>query len=270
VDALNRYLIFGRRKVHGWLDSDSAVVISALADIQHAAGYRGAVGEIGVHLGRLFILLLLTTASDEGNFAIDVFEEQQLNVDRSGRGDRKLFLENVRRWAGDARRVSIIARSSLDVRREDIVGQCGEVRLASIDGGHTRECTINDLRLIESVLTEHGIVIVDDYFNSDWPDVSAGTAEYLLNQKSKLRPFAISPGKVYLTARENGAGYRAQLRKRFDLIKTSQMFGADVDIYRFTPQNPNLVQHLKLAVKDSSVGPYLLAAKNAVRSFSRH
>ena len=265
MDRVVRYLTFGQRKVEGWLDPDSAKIISALGDIQRAAGYHGAVGEIGVHHGKLFILLLLLTARDEGSFAIDVFEQQHLNTDRSGRGDRERFLDNVRRWAGNDRKVSIIARSSFDVRRDDIVEGCGDVRLASIDGGHTKECTINDLRLIESVLTEHGIMIVDDYFNSHWPDVSAGVAEYLLDRKSKLLPFAISPNKVYLTAHINSVFYRAQLRQRFNVFKTSQMFGADVDIYQFTPTKPNLIEHLKLAVKEGPAGPYLLTAKNAVR-----
>jgi hypothetical protein len=269
VDTVVRYLIFGQRKVAGWLDPDSAEIISALGDIQSAAGYHGAVGEIGVHHGKLFILLLLLAANGEGNFAIDVFEQQHLNIDRSGCGDREKFLANVRRWAGNDRKVSIIARSSFDVRREDIVERCGSVRLASIDGGHTKECTINDLRLIESVLTEHGIIIVDDYFNSHWPDVSAGVAEYLLNRESELLPFAISPNKLYLTARANSAFYRAQLRQRFSVFKVSRMFGADVDVYQFTPEKPDFIESLKIVAKKSPAGPYLLTAKNAVRHVFR-
>ena len=269
VDTVARYLTFGQRKVEGWLDPDSADVIAALGDIQRAAGYHGAVGEIGVHHGKLFILLLLLTAWDEVGFAIDIFEQQHLNIDRSGHGDREKFLDNVRRWAGNDRKVRIIACSSLEVRREDIVEQCGDVRLASIDGGHTKECTVNDLRLIESVLTEQGIVIVDDYFNSHWPDVSAGVAEYLLDRKSRLLPFVISPNKLYLTAGTNSAFYRAQLRQRFNVFKTSRMFGAEVDIYQFTPTKPDLIGYLKLTLKEGPAGPYLLTAKRAVRHLLR-
>jgi hypothetical protein len=261
-DQLVRYLTFGRRTVGGWLGFEVAAFIAALGDIQRSAGYRGAVGEIGVHHGRLFILLLLLLDKDEGNFAIDVFEQQHLNTDRSGRGDREVFLSNVQRWSG--REASIIARSSLEVRQEDILSLCGRVRLASIDGGHTRECALNDLRLIEGVLTDQGIAIVDDYFNSNWPDVSAAVAEYLFDKTSKLVPFAVNPNKVYLTARTNSAFYRAELRKRFTPIKGSKMFGYEVDIYEPAPTNPGLIEHFKLTLKESPIGPYLLVAKSAL------
>lgn len=269
MNALERYLIFGLRKVDGWLDPGSAEVIAALAAAQRAAGHCGAVGEIGVHHGKLFIVLLLTAAADEASFAIDVFEQQDLNSDQSGRGDRVRFLENMRQWGVGDRRISIIARSSLEVRADDIIGRCGRVRLASIDGGHTRECTINDLRLMEGVLAERGIVVVDDYFNCSWPDVSAGVAEYLFDRDSRLRPFAISPNKLYLTAPANSEFYRAQIRRQFPLGKTSQMFGADVDIYHLAPQEQHLRHHLKLALKQSTAGPYLLAAKSRVASLWR-
>ncbi|MGA8026438.1 MAG: hypothetical protein WB992_04780, partial [Bryobacteraceae bacterium] len=98
MNDLDRYLRFGRRKVPGWLTADSAEVIVALAAIQHELGYRGAVGEIGVYHGKLFILLLLTAAVDECGFAIDVFEKQNLSADQYHGCTMQMFQDNVRRW----------------------------------------------------------------------------------------------------------------------------------------------------------------------------
>lgn len=264
MDALvQRYLIFGLPKVQGWLDFDSAEVIAALADVQRTAGYKGAVGEIGVHHGKLFILLLLTADENEKSFAVDVFEHQHLNIDGSGRGDKEKFLENICQWTKNNQIISILPKSSFDVSPNDIVGQCGYVRLASIDGGHTKECTLNDLDLIENVLTDNGVAIIDDYFNCDWPDVSTGVAEYFLSKKTKLVPFAISPNKVYLTKFDNSEFYRAQLRRKFKPYKNSKMFGAEVDIYNFTPSGWK--GYLKMATKESPVGPYMRALKNVLR-----
>lgn len=263
MNAVDRYLIFGLRHVEGWLDPYSADVIRALSDIQRRLGFVGAVGEIGVHHGKLLILLILTAAEHEKAFAIDVFENQELNVDLSGRGDKEKFLSNLARWAGTPRAISTIAKSSFEVRPEEILSACGRVRIASIDGGHTEECALNDLRLIEAVLTEEGIAILDDYFNPHWPGVSTGAAKYLCDPNTALRPFAISPNKIFLTAPPNADFYRTKLRqqKNFNVEKTAKMFGYEVDVYGCFQPKLTLRRCIKELVKKSSLGPYILAIK---------
>ena len=243
---IERYLIFGSSRVEGWLHAYSAELIRLLAQIQIAAGFRGAVGEIGVHHGRLLILLLLCKLPTERAFAIDVFERQELNIDRSGHGDLCRLLDNVRQWA-EGVDVIIISKSSLEVSPTEILDQCGPVRLASIDGGHTAECTCKDLMLIDKVLAEHGVAILDDYFNPEWPDVSTGTARYLLDTNSKLRPFAISPNKIYLCRSEYSILYRQQIAAAGMLgnPKRSRLFDCEVDIYGAPPFAPPIRIYLR-------------------------
>jgi hypothetical protein len=261
MSALDRYLIIGMRRVEGWLFDYSPKFIAGLSEVQRSAGYSGAVGEIGVHHGKLFILLLLTSSGTEKAFAVDVFENQHLNTDGSGRGDRGIFLANIRRWAGSDERVAIIARSSLEIGPEDILAASGRARLVSVDGGHTEECTLNDLVLAQSVLHDAGVVILDDYFNQGWPDVSAGVAKYLARPESKLRPFAISPNKVYFTDPRYAAFYRAEMRRKFAREKESRMFGSAVDIYGILPPKPTLAWFIKERVKKSQLGIPLLTVK---------
>lgn len=92
------YLRRGCRNVGGWLFPYSARFIDSLLALQLESGVRGAVGEIGVHHGKLFILLALGRRPDEAAFAIDVFGDQHLNTDASGAGDRDIFVANTRRW----------------------------------------------------------------------------------------------------------------------------------------------------------------------------
>ena len=91
---LRRYLSDGLGRVEGWLDPRSAKVIAALGEYQTAQGIRGAVGEIGVHQGKLLVLLDLIKAKGELSFAVDLFDEQQFNVDRSGLGDYSQLARN--------------------------------------------------------------------------------------------------------------------------------------------------------------------------------
>lgn len=237
AEKLRLYLQQGHWEVEGWLDPYSAVFIASLGSIQCANDVAGATGEIGVHQGRLFILLDLLKRDAEHSVALDVFEYQRLNLDNSGCGDLERFVANLARWTGRARNVHIVRNSSLLVGAQDLVQRAGAFRLLSIDGGHTEECALNDLKLAEQVLHHHGIAILDDHFNQSWPGVSTGTARYVLEAGSILRPFAISPNKVYLANPEAHDFYKTMLRMReadhFD--RSSSMYGSPVDIYGCEP-----------------------------------
>jgi hypothetical protein len=227
---LETYLSDGMRKVEGWLNPFSARAIATLATAQPRPG---ALGEIGVHHGKLFIVLALCAAPEERLFAIDVFGKASLNLDRSGAGDERRFRANVKLWAG-REDVVVLTDSSLDVRAETVRAACGPARFISIDAGHTAECTQNDLRLAEALLRADGIAVLDDFFNGNWPGVATGGARYFAGAPDGLAPFAITPNKVFLARRPAAPAHRAALRAGLGahLDKESEMFGAPVDIYQ--------------------------------------
>ena len=258
------YLKRGYRKVGGWLFPYSARFIDGLLDLQLEADVRGAVGEIGVHHGKLFILLALGRRADEAAFAIDVFGDQHLNADGSGAGDRSIFLANTRRWlAAETGRLDVLQRSSLDVRPEEILERSGPVRMASIDGGHTEDCVINDLMLVQSVLAPKGVVILDDLFNEFWAEVSSGVARYLHDPAARLRPFAITPNKTYFTAAEDVTFYRRSLRSRNDYYyeKSARLLGSDLDVFGTQPYTFSLKKRLIEWIRATPAGPYAKALR---------
>jgi hypothetical protein len=263
---LDRYLLFGLRRINGWLLPYTAEFIAAIADVQRRAGFRGSVGEIGVHHGKLFTLLRLATDRDDPAFVIDVFENQALNIDHSGRGDKDVLRNNLVRWSGSAEGITLISKTSLEVEPEEILVPCGKVRLASIDGGHTAECVYNDLKLMDAVLHDYGVIALDDYFNEDWPDVSNGTARYMYEKDTRLRPFAVAPGKLFLTTAAFNEFYRTKLVSEtpFRSAKSSEMFGMKVDIYHGPRTMPPIGTYIREALKASAVGPYLLMAKRGL------
>jgi len=265
MNGVDRYLR-QHNKVPGWLDDYSARFIAELGRIQAARHFQGSVGEIGVHMGRLFILLRLLTAPDERAIALDVFENQQLNLDHSGCGDEQQFRKYVERWAS-LRNVEIIRVSSLDAKANDIVSRVGFLRLLSIDGGHTAECTLNDLRLAEHTVAPFGLVILDDFFNPSWPDVAAGAARFLSDDGTTLRPFAITPNKVYLARKPYRELYITELRAtQSDFYeKESRMFGSSVAIFGVEPETYRLERRLKRWLKASAAGPSLVSARRHFR-----
>ena len=139
--ALADYVKRKHHSVQRWLDDFSARLICAIATILDNAGRHGAAVEIGVHHGRLFILLHLASTG-ERDLVIDVFEDQELNVDSSGKGDKAIFLRNLQRFGGDPARVNILQKSSLAVQPAQIIERVGRPVTFSIDGGHTVECAM--------------------------------------------------------------------------------------------------------------------------------
>ena len=229
-------------------------MIAHLSRIQSEHGVRGATGEIGVHHGKLWLVLHLTTLRDETCFAIDLFDDQARNIDHSGKGDLARFKQNIGRFSVDDGNVVIWPTSSLDVKPTDIVERCGRVRLFSIDGGHTAECTYSDLALADQSIVDDGIVVLDDFFNPHWPDVATGASAYFRAEKTTLKPFAIAPGKVLLAKRAAHALYRNELKRVFGpkhCEKVGTMFDCDVDIYGIVAASRSRAYRTMLAVKQA-------------------
>lgn len=218
--------------MQGWLLADAVEMLLRAFDVQTCAGIRGAACEIGVHHGRLFILLALATRADELAVAYDLFDHQDENVDRSGHGSLVRLLENAKVHDCDGSRIKPIAINSLSLTPDRIVADCGQSpRLFSIDGGHTANVTFNDLDLAAETVCEGGLVILDDFFNPDWPGVAEGACRFLLARPESLRPVAIGGNKVLLTTDANWAAtYAAALRRLSGdyVIKDSIMFGQPV------------------------------------------
>lgn len=266
--ARRRYLSAGLKQVEGWLDPLSARFIAEIDRIQQELGIRGGVGEIGVHHGKLFILLHLMLREGERSFALDVFEQQELNTDRSGRGDREQFLHNVVRWAGRAELVDIFADSSENVSAEEIVARTGRVRIFSVDGGHTEKLTMNDLGIAERALSPGGVVIMDDYFNAHWPDVSCGVGRYFRESGTRLRPILICPNKLLLCEAPYAAAYQDafQQRFRYAYLKRTVMFGASVLIFDSLDHLPHRWERRRMRIGDRLRGTVAFAVYRKLAS----
>lgn len=229
---LSAYMRTGQKKVQGWLSSIGLNVIVELALIQKEMFLAGPVCEIGIHHGKLFILLHLLSDQSEKSVAWDLFERQEENLDRSGRGNRSIFMENLRRSRCDLERVKIISENSMNLTVEAIKSACeGKPRLFSIDGGHTAEITYNDLSLASQTLSEGGLIILDDFFNEAWPGVAEGTCRYMFEHGNALFPVVIAGNKYIFTNNERAAKtYIDRLDKphKWHHPKRSRAFGKEV------------------------------------------
>lgn len=213
-----RYVLVGQHTVFGWLEELGLLFIDALERAQRDAGVSGNVAEIGIHHGKLFLVLSLLRGVGETAVAIDVFEDQHLNVDASGLGDRGAFEANLRRWHRDATGIVVHQADSRTVSGADLRDLAGgPCRLVSIDGGHTAELTEQDLGTAADALADGGIVILDDCFNALFPAVSEG-AQQFLRRRHDIVAIGAAGNKTFLTQREHAPRYRKAMAARADTL----------------------------------------------------
>lgn len=144
--------------------------------LQRDAGITGDAAEIGVFHGKF--LLALANLLDPGGkvTALDVFEDQARTLDGAGVGSLDRVQANVELYAPPGLDFAYIQADSSTLTtadRVDLVRTRGPFRLFSVDGCHTTEHTLADLRTAEDCLSPGGVIILDDYMQPHWPGVTA-------------------------------------------------------------------------------------------------
>jgi hypothetical protein len=195
---LEKYLNSDYKKVKGWLHRVDGEIIKSILGYQNDVRTEGSIAEIGLHHGKLFIALAMCLKNNEKAYGIDIFDKQEFNLDNSGKGSFFEFKKNLEKFNIPNETLVIDNRQSEIINRLDIIEKVGRIRFFSIDGGHWKDVVSNDLFLAENTLIDGGVIALDDFLRSEWPDVSLGYFSWLNQTNSNLVPFAIGFNKLYL------------------------------------------------------------------------
>jgi hypothetical protein len=137
---LRNYLDNGFHTVEGWASDQLFQTIDLLSSLD--INRSGGCAEIGVHRGKFYLLLNQVVDAGERSWAIDVFDNQELNVDGSGSGWSDYlatFQANLQKFdAHGGANTEIVVGDSTDpaLNLESRIG-LGALRFMSVDGGHT-------------------------------------------------------------------------------------------------------------------------------------
>jgi Methyltransferase domain len=201
-------------QVEGWFMPHAMYSVLILMRLQLMAGVGGAIGEIGVHYGKLTSFLAYFAREDDINrrqlFAADLFEGmQELNVDNSGSGNRDKFTEALLLSGStieDHFVLSVGPSQKIKSPGYFIKNNLAPFRFFSVDGGHTYETALADMFTIEQHITEGGIVMLDDFLRVDWWGVTEAAYEYK-KRGGKLVPFAFVANKLFYTTESHHEFY---------------------------------------------------------------
>lgn len=230
-----RYIRRDKFYIDGWLRSEAALTMVALTESQRTLDLTGGVAEIGVHHGKLFILLYLLSRAPEKVVAIDLFEDQHLNIDQSGSGDLAKFCRNLERHA-DSSRLVLHQGNSMDLGGADLTRLAdGPLRFFSVDGGHTAPLTAHDLETAEASIAGGGIIVVDDVFNEHWPGVGDGVHQFF-ERRRNLVPFAIGANKTYFCRPSHRDIYHDAAASAASAVTRTEFLGQPVAYLNFWRQ----------------------------------
>jgi len=214
VTRLNRYIADWAPKIEGYGSADVlGVMLPILNTFQLAQGITGHIGEIGVHHGRLFLAMDALRRDGERAVAADVFGDQALNIDGSGAGNREIFEKHVASVSHDPEGVVIFEGDSLSTKfHASMRGNGLQFRIFSVDGGHTAQHAINDLKIAEAHLAQGGVVLLDDFFNPAFPGVTEGLYRYLDN-RPPLVPVCTVSSKLILCSISFASSLRDHIKR---------------------------------------------------------
>jgi len=201
MQAVQDYLAGPFTTIQGWCIPQLWQFIQPIHEFQAQNGPLRPVAEIGVHYGKFFIGLAKTKAAPRGNFAIDVFDMQQFNLDNSGKGSLERFEKNLDECGVPRESVEILRTDSLALSDKDLLDiaqKAGLFSFFSVDGCHMAEHTIHDTRMAMRLTAPEGIVMVDDYYNPAWPGVQEGVAKMFFTETPRFVPLLASCNKLFL------------------------------------------------------------------------
>jgi hypothetical protein len=226
--ALRNYLRWRIYPINGYLKALDARLIVALAAWQTSNKIVGGLTEIGVHHGKLFFLLALSRQIDEKSLAIDLFEDDEMNAATRFGGRSRAFSTHAANLNVTFKSTEVLKADSLTLTSDDILSRVGRVRIFSVDGGHLYHHVAHDLPMAISALAPGGVIVVDDFCNPEWPDVTSATYDFVRGQEGKIVPAILTRNKLYLTAPEMASAY-GEFASRFATTET-QVSRAQVQV----------------------------------------
>ena len=173
-------------RVEGFFTQMNYAIWRSLFSFQERNQINGNLFEIGTWKGRSAAALTLHCRQGERVVLCD-FMLDDLNV-----------VTNLETLGFNARCITPIAKRSSELKPSDLAGLERTVRWFHIDGDHSAEMTYLDLKVADRILSDEGVVVVDDFFNARYVSVAWATFSYLSNQRHSFRLFLAGDNKGYL------------------------------------------------------------------------
>lgn len=175
-------------RIPGWLNDFPALMTAVMLERQEKNSIRGPLLEIGVFSGRYFSLLIRSAElGGDHVWGLDTFQY----------ADEATVLQHLATIA-DCGGITLIKGPSTSFSAGELLQRFGaRPRFISIDGSHEKDDVLWDLALADELLSDEGIVAVDDFLNPLTLGVNEAVNGYFAVPRY-LSPFAYIENKLFL------------------------------------------------------------------------
>lgn len=180
----------------GYFTYDDAVAFTLLLQTQNVGGVKGDILKIGSYHGRSTVVIGRCVQPGQRLIVCDTFERSVEDTYPEPPSPEALR-RTLARLVPDLWQVDIRAARSDELDLDGVV-----LRFAHIDGGHSYDVALHDLRFAAAHLAAAGIIAVDDYQHPDWQDVTAAVDAFVAESGfeviADVNRWAESGRKIYL------------------------------------------------------------------------
>lgn len=218
-DRIRRYIERESTNIPGMVTAGPMALIWSLLQAQDDLEIPGNIAEIGVYCGKLFALLSMGLRESETAYGLDLYDY-----------DKRPAAENRERLQTAFAKLEIphhifklITANSQNLDEKgmsEILGSA-PVRMMSVDGDHSKNGALHDLKLAMEVVNSSGVILVDDLFNEFFPGVTEAIFSVFSQPTGGWKPIAIAAfrgpimsgaSKLIVVHESQIANYRAYLR----------------------------------------------------------
>ena len=202
-------------EVPGWFLPEAQAAWDCLLAFQTDQKIQGPLLEIGVWRGKSAALSTLHAEPNETCVYVD-----------------RLMLAEFKELIG---RIRTSGTLFLEILSECLLSQPQVTKLGAtfrwihIDGEHSGEAVRNDLRVAESLLADDGMICVDDFPSSAYPQVNFAVVEFL-SQHPQITMVACGHNKGYICRRESAPRYLQFIKN--ELHRDMVQRGSEVTIWK--------------------------------------
>ena len=184
-------------KIEGWFLPGAQLIFDFLLAYQHNKAQLGNLFEIGVWHGKSASLMAKYLRDKEQFFLIDhEFKKDKIE-------------ESIRLVRGDIPSMMqyLPIKSNTIETLKGIQNIYKQVRFMHIDGEHSGEMVYQDMETAHKLLSNDGVLVMDDFFNPAFPQVTEAVYRYLHDQPYHFKMFICGYRKAFLCRVRNYQTY---------------------------------------------------------------